>query len=334
VDEVAVIDVAPLVAGGPEAAEVAEVAEVARAIDAACREVGFFSVVGHGVDPSLASRLETSAREFFALSDDEKARIAMRHGGRAWRGWFPLGGELTAGVADLKEGLYFGRELDGRDPRVASGVPLHGPNLFPSRPSGLREVVLAWMEAMERLGRVLMRGVALGLGLPASWFDDHLTGDPTVLFRIFRYPPVSGASEGWGVAEHTDYGLLTILLQDRHGGLEVRGPGGWMPVPPRSDAFVCNIGDMLDRLTEGRYRSTAHRVRNTSGHDRLSFPFFLDPAWDAQVVPLPLIDPRPADDAGQRWDRTSVHAWDGRYGDYLTAKVAKVFPDLFAATSN
>jgi isopenicillin N synthase-like dioxygenase len=327
VDGVPVIDVGPLVEGGPR------VTSVAREIDTACRDVGFFSVVGHGVDPSLARRLEGVSREFFALPDDEKARIAMRHGGRAWRGWFPLGDELTAGVPDLKEGLYFGRELPVADQRVRARVPLHGPNLFPTRPAGLRDTVLAWMEAMEGLGRVLMRGVALALGLPETWLGDHLTGEPTILFRIFRYPPDTSSGEQWGVAEHTDYGLLTILLQDRHGGLEVRSPHGWIPVPPRSDAFVCNIGDMLDRLTEGRYRSTAHRVRNTSGHDRLSFPFFFDPAWDARVTPLPMEGSRPADDARERWDRTSVHAWEGRYGDYLTAKVAQVFPDLFSATA-
>jgi isopenicillin N synthase-like dioxygenase len=293
--------------------------------------VGFFSVVGHGVDPALARRMEALARELLARPDEEKARIAMRHGGRAWRGWFPVGGELTAGVADLKEGLYFGRELPVTDRRVRTGVPLHGANLFPSRPRDLRSAVLDWMEAMEGVGRVLMRGVALALGLPASWFDDHLTGDPTILFRIFRYPPDTSGGERWGVAEHTDYGLLTVLLQDRHGGLEVRGADGWIPVSPRPDTFVCNIGDMLDRLTEGRYRSTAHRVRNTSTDDRLSFPFFFDPAWDAQVTPLPLAGSRPADDAPHRWDRASVHAWEGRYGDYLTAKVAQVFPDLFSA---
>jgi len=149
-----------------------------------------------------------------------------------------------------------------------------------------------------------------------------------VLFRIFHYPP--GDESDWGVAEHTDYGLLTLLAQDDRGGLQVHAPDGWIDVPAEPDVLVCNIGDMLDRLTEGRYRSTPHRVRNLSGQGRLSFPFFFDPSWDAEVVPLPLDGSPPADDADRRWDGTSVRLWDGTYGDYLTAKVARVFPELFA----
>ncbi|HEX6418519.1 MAG TPA: 2OG-Fe(II) oxygenase family protein, partial [Acidimicrobiales bacterium] len=106
------------------------------------------------------------------------------------------------------------------------------------------------------------------------------------------------------------------------------GPGGWIGVPAEPDVLVVNLGDMLDRMTEGRYRSTPHRVRNASGADRLSFPFFLDPSWDARCQPMPLAGSPPADDAARRWDGTSVRAWDGTYGEYLTAKVAKVFPQL------
>jgi isopenicillin N synthase-like dioxygenase len=93
-------------------------------------------------------------------------------------------------------------------------------------------------------------------------------------------------------------------------------------------SFVCNIGDMLDRMTAGRYRSTPHRVRPSQGVERLSFPFFFDPGWDAEVRPLPLAGEVPADDAASRWDGTSLRHLDGTYGDYLTAKVAKVFPGL------
>jgi isopenicillin N synthase-like dioxygenase len=322
--------VVPIVDVGPLVDERADAALAAgRAIDTACREVGFFSIVGHGVDPGLLERLDRHAREFFALPEAEKAQVAMPRAGRAWRGWFPLGGELTSGAPDLKEGLYFGADLPADDPRVVAGIPLHGPNLFPERPAALRDDVLSTMREMARVGQAVLRGMALALGIGRHWFVEHLTGDPTVLFRIFHYPPAPGGHiERWGVGEHTDYGLVTILAQDDRGGLQVKAPAGWVDVPPVHGSLVCNIGDMLERLTGGRYRSTPHRVRNVSGTDRLSFPFFLDPAWDATVERLPIVD-RPDDDgAAERWDHASVHGFTGTYGDYLVAKVAKVFPQL------
>ncbi len=325
-DRLPVIDVTPLVAdGGADA-----VAAVGRAIDAACRDLGFFVVVGHGVEPVLRQRLEALAREFFALDDAEKAAVSMDRGGRAWRGWFPVGHELTAGVPDRKEGFYFGAELGPDDPRVRAGAPLHGANLFPARPAELREAVLGYLDALTSLGHALMAGMATGLGLDPGWFRDHLTTDPLILFRIFAYPPEpADDTTGWGVAEHTDYGLLTILGQDSTPGLEVRTPDGWVDAPPVPDSFVCNLGDMLERMTAGRYRSTPHRVRNRSGTTRLSFPFFFDPGWDADVRAVPGMEAsRAAADRGTRWDGADVHAFEGTYGDYLLAKVSRVFPGL------
>ena len=133
----------------------------------------------------------------------------------------------------------------------------------------------------------------MGLGLDARWFERTVTADPTVLFRIFRYP--STGDEGWGVAEHTDYGLVTLLAQDGRGGLEVRGPGGWIAVPADPEVLVVNLGDMLERMTDGRYRSTPHRVRNAGSADRLSFPCFIDPSWDAICPVMPFASSRVAD---------------------------------------
>ena len=133
------------------------------------------------------------------------------------------------------------------------------------------------------------------------------------------------------MAEHTDYGLLTLLAQDGRAGLEVHGPDGWIPVPADPEVIVVNLGDMLERLTGGRYRSTPHRVHNTGADDRLSFPTFLDPSWDAVCPVLPprqeTASPGPA---APRWDGGDPLAWSGTYGEYLTNKVAKVFPHLRA----
>ncbi len=316
-----VIDVAPLVSGSGDRRAVA--AEIGRA----CREVGFFYVVGHGLDPELGERLERLSREFFRLDPACKQALRMELGGLAWRGWFPLGGELTGGVADEKEGLYFGTELDREHPRVKAGTPLHGPNLFPDIP-GFRACVLEYMNRATGLGHALMQGIALSLGLEESYFHDRYTADPLILLRIFNYPPLrSSAADRWSVAEHTDYGLLTILRQDDVGGLQVKSRAGWIDAPPRPGSLVCNLGDMLDRMTGGLYRSTPHRVRNSSDRARLSFPFFFDPDFEAEVSAIDTRESVP-DDRNERWDGASVHEFSGTYGEYLLEKVSKVFPRL------
>ncbi|MEQ8435947.1 MAG: 2-oxoglutarate and iron-dependent oxygenase domain-containing protein [Ilumatobacter fluminis] len=304
----------------------------ARSLDRACRELGFFRLTGHGIDPALIDRLAIEAQAFFDQPDEVKAEVAMSTAGAAWRGWFPVKGEITSGRPDRKEGLYVGEEHPSDHPRVEAGTPLHGANRFPPGPLG--PTVLEYLDAIRPVADLVMRTIAVALGLPARWFEDNLTAEPTQLFRIFHYPdlPDNETSDEYGVGTHTDYGLLTLLLQDDQGGLEVQRPDGtWFDVPAEPGVLVCNIGDMLDRLTEGRYRSTPHRVRNTSGRSRLSFPYFFDPSWDAEVVPLPLEGSPPADDGERRWDGASVHAWSGTYGEYLTAKVARVFPELFAS---
>jgi isopenicillin N synthase-like dioxygenase len=293
-------------------------------IGQACREHGFFCITNHGVSRELQQRLEDLSQRFFALDEVTKLEIAMSKGGKAWRGFFPVGGELTSGKPDLKEGLYFGAELPATDPR-----PLHGANLFPALPQ-YRETVLDYIAALTALSHRLMRLVSLSLGLAPEYFQRHYTSDPTLLFRVFHYPPSTPenlATHPWGVGTHTDYGLLTVLKQDDCGGLEVHTKAGWLAVPPHEDTFVCNIGDMLDYLTEGRYRSTPHRVRNTSGRERYSYPFFFDPGFAAPIRPLPNLSGLPHR-RSERWDHADLYQFEGTYGDYLLKKVGKVFPDL------
>lgn len=316
-----VIDIAPLLHGGSTAA-------AARDIKAACRDTGFFYISGHGIAAQTIERLDTASRRFFELPLEEKKRIEMSRGGRAWRGFFPVQGELTSGKPDLKEGVYFGTELSASDTRVKAGVPMHGANQWPESVPELKPAVLSFMSETTRAAHAVMRGIALSLDLEADYFERNYTSDPTVLFRVFHYPPAREIDGEWGVGEHTDYGLLTLLAQDDCGGLQVKARQGWVEAPPIDGTLVCNIGDMLDRLTGGWYRSTPHRVRNVSGRERLSFPLFFDPAFDAVIKPLPATAGSVQDDSGERWDRANVHAFDGTYGDYLLGKVGKVFPDL------
>ncbi|MGG6295072.1 isopenicillin N synthase family dioxygenase [Leptolyngbya sp. AN02str] len=344
-NDIPIIDVQPLVsADGAANAELSALEEaqhsVARQIRYACREYGFFYIVGHGVSEPLQHQLEQLSRRFFALRLAEKQQIQMALGGKAWRGYFAVGKELTSGKPDLKEGLYFGAELGSDHPAVQAHLPMHGANLFPSQIPELRETVLSYMTAMTELGHALMVGIALSLGLEPGYFRDRFTADPFILFRIFHYPAFHTFAhsphhhELWGVGEHTDYGLLTILKQDDCGGLQIKCQNQWIEAPPVPNSFVCNIGDMLERMTQGFYQSTPHRVKNISGRDRLSFPFFFDPNFCAEVHPI-LIDAsaQNLNISHGRWDRASVHTVSGTYGNYILKKVFKVFPDLTKTTS-
>lgn len=301
----------------------------AEAISRACREYGFFYVSGHGVSEELQRNLAEKSAQFFELPEAEKLKIAMHKGGKAWRGFFPVNAELTSGKPDKKEGIYFGTELNETHPDVKAGTPLHGKNLFPEQPQGFGDTVLQYMEAVTQTGHLIMKGIALSLGLPENYFYEKHTRDPLILFRIFHYPPQAETAQQWGVGEHTDYGLLTILLQDAVGGLQVKSKGRWIDAPPIPNTFICNIGDMLDRMTGGLYRSTPHRVLNTSGKSRYSFPLFFDPGFHSAVARIENIpESTVQDDSRERWDKANIHQFSGTYGDYLLGKVSKVFPDL------
>jgi isopenicillin N synthase-like dioxygenase len=302
---------------------------VAAQIDWAASELGFFYVTGHGVERGGIDSLLELSRSFFRMREEVKLEVHMSRGGRAWRGYFPVGGELTSGRPDLKEGLYFGEELPEEDARVRSGMPLHGRNLFPDLP-GFRQATLDYMRAVTGLGHKLMSSMGRALRLGDTYFVDRYTGNPTTLFRIFNYPPSPAATAGlWGVGEHADYGLLTLLYQDEVGGLQVKYGSCWIDVPHVPGSLVINVGDMLERLTSGRYRSALHRVVNRSARPRISMPLFFDPRFDAVLQPIPGVGPETATRASAgRWDGIDPLEAPGTYGDYLLGKVSKVFPEL------
>src|SRR5574338_1716772 len=165
-----VIDVAPLF--GVDAAARARGADE---IGAACRDLGFFYATGHAIAAETLSALDWASRRFFALPEARKMEIAMARGGRAWRGYFPVGGELTSGKPDLKQGLYFGEELGPEDARVREGLPLHGRNLFPEDVPELKPAVLRFMDQATASAHAIMEGIALSLGLDASYFHRTYT---------------------------------------------------------------------------------------------------------------------------------------------------------------
>jgi isopenicillin N synthase-like dioxygenase len=161
-----IIDMAALSDPGDDAGRARVAGEIARA----CRAHGFFYLVGHGIGPEVLDALETESRRFFALPLEARLAISMARGGRAWRGYFPVGGELTSGRPDLKEGLYLGTELGPDHPRVRAGVPMHGANLWPAQLPGLRAAATAYMDGATRAAAGLVEGVSLSLGLDAQYF--------------------------------------------------------------------------------------------------------------------------------------------------------------------
>jgi isopenicillin N synthase-like dioxygenase len=283
--QIPVIDISALNGGAGKAEMVAR-------IGAACREIGFFYAVNHGVDEALIAQVYEQAKRFFALPEAEKTHVAIERSS-CHRGWFRMGGEnldpLKQRAGDLKEGYKIGRDLPPTHERVLAGLPLHGPNLWPASLPGWREVMQAYYDEMVALGRRMIGAFALALGLEEGFFEPWLGITMTTLGPL-HYPPQSGriTEAQIGAGAHTDYGCLTLLHQDDAGGLQVqRRDGVWVDAPPVRGAFVVNIGDMMERWTNGVFQSNFHRVINLSGAERYSLPFFFDPDFYAPVACLP-----------------------------------------------
>jgi len=285
--EIPVIDLAPFLQGDAQAR-----AAVAEQIGVACRTIGFFYVINHGVPAELIAKVYAEAERFFAQAEADKAAIAIEKSGHH-RGYFKVGGENLNPAkqkqdGDLKEGVKIGRDLGPDHPLVQAGTPLHGPNQWPSNLPGWQQVMQEYYDVMEALGRQLMRAFALALGLREDWFDRWLTTPMTTL-GLLHYPPQAGriTEAQLGAGAHTDYGCLTMLSQDDSGGLQVLARSGqWLDAPPIPGTFVVNIGDMMERWTNGVFTSTLHRVINISGKERYSLPYFFDPDFNAEVTCL------------------------------------------------
>lgn len=273
-------------------AEPADRIAVAERIGAACREVGFFCIANHGVDPALQREVFTQAQAFFAQPETAK-RAVDKALSKANRGYEPLRGQvLEAGApADLKEGLYIGEELAENDPRVQAGRFNHGANQWPAEPTAFRPTMERYRDAMNALATRLMGALALSLQLPEDYFAGFCRDSMSTL-RLLHYPPqpANAAPGEKGCGAHTDFGGLTLLLQDENPGLQVwdRHSESWIHAEPVPGTYVINLGDMIARWTNDRYRSTLHRVVNISGRERYSVPFFFSGNPDHLVECLPV----------------------------------------------
>lgn len=256
---------------------------VADALGQAAREVGFLYVTGHRVDETLFDGVLDAAKRFFALPLDRKMAVYI---GRSTnhRGYVPEGEEVFAsGSKDMKEAFDLSRDLPDDDPDYRAGNPLLGPNQWPDLP-GFPEAVAAYYEAVFDLGRLLASGFARAIGEAPEFFEPHLIKPPSQL-RLIHYPVNERARDQPGIGAHTDYECFT-LLKSTSPGLEVlNGAGDWIDAPPVPGAFVVNIGDMLELLTNGQFVATSHRVRNLK-EERYSFPLFFSLDYDTAVQPL------------------------------------------------
>jgi isopenicillin N synthase-like dioxygenase len=258
----------------------------------AAHEVGFFYLVGHGVEPPLLRELLDFARHFFALPEADKLAIEMIHSPH-FRGYNRVASERTRGMPDWREQIDIGAERAAL-PRDAGTPPwsrLRGPNQWPAALPELRAVVTQWQTASMQVLTRILRAFSLALGQPANALEPLYGDDPHYLIKLIRYPGRDATAAYQGVGAHKDAGLITLLLQDDQGGLQVETPRGWIDVPPRPGTFVINIGELLELASDGFLRATMHRVLSPpAGIERISAAFFLGARLDA-VVPLLQLPP-------------------------------------------
>lgn len=276
-NEIPIVDIAKLVDGS-------DPQSVAKEIGYICENIGFLYIKNHGVDKVLVEQVYQMAEQFFALPIEEKEKLNIINSGQTLRGYIPMYGENVdpENTKDFKECFDFGLHED-------EVSPFFGPNQMPTQPEQFKEVFERYHEAMMTLARQLISAIALSLELPADYFA-KLQRKPITIQRLLHYPPQEGeiTVEEIGIGAHTDYGFLTILSQDNNGGLQVQNrEGEWVSAPPVEDAFIVNIGDLVQTFTNDRYVSTMHRVINTSGNERYSIPFFIDLDFDARIEVVP-----------------------------------------------
>jgi isopenicillin N synthase-like dioxygenase len=270
----------------------------------AARDVGFFYLTGHGVPPDLLQDLLEVARRFFALPQAEKLAIEMVNSPH-FRGYNRVAWELTRGTPDWREQIDIGAERPAL-PLIATTPPwarLQGPNQWPQALPGLRTIVGRWQTAALDVLQRLMSAFSLALGQSADALESLYGDEPHYLVKLIRYPGRDVTASDQGVGAHKDSELLTLLLQDCHGGLQVETAGGWLEVTPRPGTFVVNIGELLELASDGYLRATLHRVVTPpAGVERISAAFFLGARLDATVPLLQLPAPLAAQAHGPESD--------------------------------
>lgn len=274
-DTIPVIDIAPLRDGSDPFG-------VANALHAASKGLGFIYIKGHGISDETINAARNCAYDFFRNPEADKASVSVstKH-----RGWLGMGGAKMQNDAkpDLKESFIWGYEdAAGNTPQDHA---LRGPNQWPEFLPSMQQQAMEYFNQVHEVAHHLMRGFALGLDLDEDFF--LRTSSRPLSRASFVYYPQQGEELGenqFGVGPHTDFGVLTVLCQDNVGGLQVEDINGeWIEAPPIEGTLIVNVADLLARWTDGAYKSTPHRVVNSSGRERLSLVLAFDPDPDTMI---------------------------------------------------
>jgi isopenicillin N synthase-like dioxygenase len=284
-DRIPLIDFAPFMSGSGAGKQ-----QVAGAIRDACEQVGFLYLGNHGVPQAKIDAVFAAAREFFALPEARKMDPAIRVTPQRTRGYQPLFARHYAhtDAPDVNEAFKYQHDYPADDPDIRAGNRFHQANQWPSGLPGWRETLLDYFDEMEKLSDRLLRAFALALDLDEAWFLEFYR-KPLTQVTLLHYPPQprQAPERQYGIRPHADATAFTVLAQDEVGGLQVQGRDGWVDAPPIPGTYVINIGDMMARWTNDRFKSTPHRVINLTGRERYSVPYFAIPDFDAVVACLP-----------------------------------------------
>ncbi|KAL2816738.1 hypothetical protein BJX63DRAFT_135085 [Aspergillus granulosus] len=312
VNEPPVIDFAPFYARDSPSKE-----NLVKELRTACEEFGFFQLINHGIPSDIQELILQHSKELFDLPIEVKEKYS-KDANALNRGYEHLRAQnfekRTTG--DLKEGFYLGKNLPADDPHVIARKFGQGPNTYPEElGSEFQTVVEKYHAALTELAEGILRMLARTLNLDEEVFREFCE-HPVAVLRLLHYPPQAPDADAMerGIGAHTDFGAITILLQDSTGGLQVWNnlSSTWVDVTPIPGAYVVNLGNMMMRWTNDRYLSNLHRVINKSGKERFSVPFFFSGNPDYTIRCLPSCEGK----QGAKYPPITVGKWmTGRYAD-------------------
>ncbi|RSK49614.1 isopenicillin N synthase family dioxygenase [Hymenobacter rigui] len=286
-DEIPSLDLADFRSGDPE-----RKARFVQQLGEAYQNIGFIALKNHGLTDDQTQKLYADVKAFFSLPDDvkqqyEKPELAGQ------RGYVSKGKEHAKGrnTGDLKEFYHVGQEVDDANDPIGAEYP---DNIWPAELDSFQNTALTTYKTLEAAGKDILRAIALYLKLPENYFDDKVRNGNSILRPIHYYPienPDAVPSDAVRAAEHGDINLITLLMGASADGLQVkRRDDKWIPITALPDQIVVNVGDMLQRLTNGVLKSTIHRVvnppREKMNSSRYSIPFFMHPRSEMSLAAL------------------------------------------------